>query len=512
MKNIRSLMVFGTCLALSSLALAGAAHAKTTVCPGPTIIDGIDVSYWQGTIDWAQVKTVKKYAIMRAAHALKADTKFDANWKACHAQGLRCGVYQFFEPGIDPIAQADLMLGMMGKLQPGDLPPVIDVESKIDATPAQLAAAVGKWIAHVEKASGRKPMIYSGGYFWEDNVKSSAFLGNPLWHPQYCTNCCPNVANPWKTWFFWQHSSTGSVAGIKGNVDLDRWNGTLAELEKFSGLATCNVACEGNTMVKADCSKQACPATSACKVVSGKASCQAVTCAIHCEGTKLIDAGCKPSDCATLPGLAAGTCMADGLGAHCVSKFCPATGETTVCLPGATAVGACLAGKINQMPCPAGTACVPGAQPAKCLAPQAADAGVTDSGPIDAGGTDAGDADQADVGAGPADTGSDGQDVAAAKDVTIAAADSGAPASEVAGAETLGADGQIEPGEDGGDDSGRGLRDPTDGQAALAPGNQFPPAAAGGCSTGPVGAPWSAGWLVAAAWAIVRRRARARSA
>jgi lysozyme len=291
------------------LLVAAPAAAKTVVCPQGATIPGIDVSYWQGTIDWAKVKAAgKKYAIMRAAHALKADTKFDFNWKQCHVQGLRCGVYQYFEPNIDPIAQANLMLKMMGKLGPGDLPPVIDVESKAGMTPAAISAAIKKWIDHVEKAVGRKPMIYTGAYFWEDYVKSTAWVSYPLWHAQYCSNCCPNIANPWKTWHFWQHSSTGKVSGIAGNVDLDLWNGEQKALDAFAVSTkppppTCKPACEGSVVVAADCSKGDCAKFAAyCSTVAAPLpKCVSVFC--------VKDAGTKP--------VAKDVCLPDGKRAHC---------------------------------------------------------------------------------------------------------------------------------------------------------------------------------------------------
>ena len=301
--------------ALGVVVIAGLAASPgyAEVCPGPIVVDGIDVSYWQSTIDWAKVKASgKKYAIMRAAHAMKADTKFDYNWKQCHAVGLHCGVYQYFEPAEDPIKQADLLLSMMGKLGPGDLPPVIDVESKTGSTPANTAAAVGKWIAHVEKAVGRKPMIYTGYYFWKDNVGSNAFASYPLWHAQYCTQCCPKIAVPWTKWHFWQHSSTGSVSGISGNVDLNRWDGTTTALAAFAVAAV------------------------------------SPSCTAKCEGSVAVQSSCAKTDCAA----AAGTCVADSLGVRCISKYCPAQGKTQVCLPGGIGqIGACDNGKISTGDC-----------------------------------------------------------------------------------------------------------------------------------------------------------------
>ena len=370
-----------------ALLVASPAVAKTTVCPGSSTVDGNDISYWQGTINWAGVKAAgRKFVIMRAAHAMAVDTKFDFNWKSCHDQGLHCGVYQFFEPNVDPIGQADLMLAKMGKLGPGDLPPVIDVESTGGGMAATaVSAAVKKWIDHVEAKVGRKPMIYSGGYFWEDNVKSTAFVDYPLWHPQYCSNCCPNIANPWKKWYYWQFSSTGKVGGISGNVDMDLWNGNQASLDAWAvqdSTPGCTLKCDGATLVKADCSKVDCAkAESGCVVDDLGGRCVSKYC--PAKGDKLV---CVPSPKDALLGtckngaLSTGDCSKYGAfcstaaaQAKCVSAFC-ATSPTTkpvakdVCLPDGKRYACNAAGDISEKPCEAKTVCKDAAGGATCEA------------------------------------------------------------------------------------------------------------------------------------------------
>jgi GH25 family lysozyme M1 (1,4-beta-N-acetylmuramidase) len=204
-------------------------HAVT--CPAGETVFGIDVSKWQGEIDWAAVAdSGVRYAFIRASHGTGIiDEWFDVNWQQARAHGVLRGVYQYFEPAQDPIAQADLMLDMMGELQPGDLPPVIDVESNTDSTPPQTAAAVQAWVDHVEAATGVQPIIYTGRYFWQDHVASDAFVDYPLWIAHY-TDGCPNIPDPWTTWAFHQYSSTGSVPGIAGNVDTNDFNGSYEDL------------------------------------------------------------------------------------------------------------------------------------------------------------------------------------------------------------------------------------------------------------------------------------------
>jgi lysozyme len=210
---------------------------SVTACgTGPTV-KGMDVSYYQGTIDWTKVKADGvQYAIIRVSDGLNTpDTKFDSYWAGSRAAGVLHGAYQFFEPSQDPIAQADMLLAKIGTLKPDDLPPTIDVEATGGLTPAQVAAKVKQWVAHVKAAVGRDPIVYTGMYFWRDNVGGANVLPSPLFHAQYTSAACPDIAAPWTTWHFWQYTSTGAVNGISGSVDIDRWNGTMAQLQAFLG-------------------------------------------------------------------------------------------------------------------------------------------------------------------------------------------------------------------------------------------------------------------------------------
>lgn len=206
----------------------------TTVCGSGPTVKGIDVSYYQGTIDWARVKNDGvKYAFIRVSDGLGTiDTKFETNWAGTRANGILHGAYQFFRPNQDPIAQAELFLDKIGNtIADDDLPPVIDIEAAGGLTPAQVAAKAKQWIDHVEAALGVKPIIYTGFYFWRDQVGAPAYgAAYPLWHAQYTSAACPNISAPWTRWTFWQYTSSGTVAGITGNVDTNRFDGTMDQL------------------------------------------------------------------------------------------------------------------------------------------------------------------------------------------------------------------------------------------------------------------------------------------
>ncbi|CAN5388302.1 hypothetical protein BH11MYX1_BH11MYX1_01460 [soil metagenome] len=210
---------------------------SVTVCATGSTIKGIDVSVFQGTIDWAKAKADGVvYAIIRVSDGLNTpDSKFATNWANSRTAGVIHGAYQFFEPSQDPIAQADMLLAKTGPLKADDLPPMIDVEVNDGLSPAATAAAVKKWIAHVKAKTGRDPIVYTGFYFWGGSVGGANVLPSPLFHAQYTTAACPNIASPWTTWAFWQYTSSGAINGIAGNVDTDRFNGTKAQLLAMLG-------------------------------------------------------------------------------------------------------------------------------------------------------------------------------------------------------------------------------------------------------------------------------------
>jgi len=176
-----------------------------------------------------------QFAFIRVSHGLLTyDAQYTRNWAEARRVGVLRGTYQFFQPDQDPIAQADLLLTNMGTLAADDLPPVIDVEAMGGLTGPEVAASVQLWLDHVETATGRTPIIYSGYYFWRDQVGDPpGFARYPLWIPRYGP-VCPLIPDSWPRWDFFQTSSTGSIAGISGNVDTDLWNGTLADLLAFA--------------------------------------------------------------------------------------------------------------------------------------------------------------------------------------------------------------------------------------------------------------------------------------
>ena len=221
-----------------SLMTSAVVHADTVCGTGPTVT-GIDVSYYQGDIDWSAVAgDGVEFAFVRVSDGTTfPDPNFAGYWSGSRAAGIVHGAYQFFRPAEDPIAQADLLLSTMGAMQPDDLPPVIDVEVNGGLSSDDVAAAVRQWVDHVQAAIGRAPIVYTGKYFWDDSVDATDLGTLPLWHAQYTDASCPDISSTWSNWAFWQYTSTGTIDGISGDgtVDVDVWNGDRAALDAFLG-------------------------------------------------------------------------------------------------------------------------------------------------------------------------------------------------------------------------------------------------------------------------------------
>lgn len=209
-------------------------EARVCATSGTTM--GVDVSYYQGTIDWAKAKAAGvRFAFLRVSDGTTfQDPKFVQNWTNTKANGVIRGAYQFFRPSQSVNAQADIMINAIGTYRPGDLPPVIDVEADGGLAPATVAARVRQWVDRVKTAVGVAPIVYTGLYFWRDEVGGpTSFANNALWIAQY-TTMCPNLPAPWQKWTFWQHTDSGKVNGIAGNVDMNKFNGDVTKLIAFA--------------------------------------------------------------------------------------------------------------------------------------------------------------------------------------------------------------------------------------------------------------------------------------
>jgi lysozyme len=220
-----------------------------TACPGPGVVRGIDVSSYQGSIDWAlSAGDGVAFAFARVSDgAGDIDGHFAHNWRAIKRAGVLRGAYQFFRAGEDATAQAELMVQLIelaGGLEVSDLGVAIDIETADGQSSDTVQSQVRLWLHAAEQLTGRVPILYT-------NAATSPLLGTgfaeyPLWVANWDVGC-PAMPGGWSNWRFWQTSSTGTVAGIEGPVDIDEFNGTLEELlgKEDGGIDTGPVKTEG---------------------------------------------------------------------------------------------------------------------------------------------------------------------------------------------------------------------------------------------------------------------------
>jgi lysozyme len=190
-------------------------------------IHGIDVSWHQGRINWPMVKAMNvrgvqiDFAFIKATEGLgRVDAQFRKNWEDAKDAGLCRGAYHFFLATKSGRAQAENFLETIS-LEPGDIPPVLDVEETYGVKDTVLKARVQEWLDVVQTSTGVKPIIYANVDFYKRHL-GSTFDAYPLWAAHYLQEENPRID---RDWYFWQHSETGHVSGIATRVDFDVFKG-----------------------------------------------------------------------------------------------------------------------------------------------------------------------------------------------------------------------------------------------------------------------------------------------
>lgn len=217
------------------------------------MVPGIDVSHWQSDIDWRKVAEAGvQFAFLKASEfpdkkiKMCEDEKFKVNREGCIENGILWGAYHFFRTHIDPIHQAESFCNLVGEVN--SLPLVLDLEVA-GCKGTKLVHKVKSFVDTVTEISGRKPIIYTSGGFWRpfltyENISDVDWaVEYPLWVARY-TSQWPGTIYPWGGWDFWQYSDHGRIPGIKTNVDLNWFAGSLDDMrEQF--LFESNVPIEG---------------------------------------------------------------------------------------------------------------------------------------------------------------------------------------------------------------------------------------------------------------------------
>ncbi len=198
------------------------------------MLEGIDVSHFQGEIEWASVAGDGViFAFAKASEGeTVTDPAFAANWQAMKAAGLVRGAYHFYISGDDPAAQLANFAASV-TLESGDLPPMVDIETNGHSTQAaeDRIADLHRFLELVTAHFGVRPIIYTGPTFWRASFDDS-FSDYHLWTAEYEVPT-PAMETGWTDWTIWQHTEGGTVAGVSKPVDLNKFNGTDTDLAAF---------------------------------------------------------------------------------------------------------------------------------------------------------------------------------------------------------------------------------------------------------------------------------------
>lgn len=198
----------------------------------PDPIAGIDVSMWQGSIDWEAVKESGiEFVIVKATEGITyVDPTFIANWDGAKEAGLLVSAYHMLWPQFPAAKQAEHFLNTMGERKT-DFPLALDVELK--GAGGNIGAVVEEVLLALEARDGRVPIIYTAQSIWNTHVGwAPGWHRFSLWVADY-NAVAPAIPVGWDTYSFWQHSSTGKVPGISGNVDLNIFVGGLQDLSNL---------------------------------------------------------------------------------------------------------------------------------------------------------------------------------------------------------------------------------------------------------------------------------------
>ena len=184
---------------------------------------GIDVSHYQGRVNWAEVARDKQvtFVILKATEGNSfVDETYQYNIRECKRHNIPVGSYHFYRANVDPEAQYQ---NMMRNINPSmqDILPVIDVELTNGVSPELFINRLEALCEMVTKAYGARPIIYTGRNFFAKYFNTPRFRHYKFWIAAYTTSQ-PELAGG-QDYIFWQFTDKSRVSGIRGGVDMSRF-------------------------------------------------------------------------------------------------------------------------------------------------------------------------------------------------------------------------------------------------------------------------------------------------
>ncbi|MFD1795300.1 glycoside hydrolase family 25 protein [Paracoccus aurantiacus] len=195
-------------------------------------VHGIDISRWQGQIDWNRARTSGvSFAFLKATEgADHSDPEFQRYWREAGNARIPRGAYHYYYFCRSGAEQAAWFIRNVPR-EAGSLPPVLDIEWTHSRTcprrpgSAEILREASNFIAILERHYGQRPIIYTTVDFYRDTgigrLNAEFWLRSVAGHPRQ--------VYPGQRWTFWQYTGTGSVPGIRGNVDLNAFAGSVSD-------------------------------------------------------------------------------------------------------------------------------------------------------------------------------------------------------------------------------------------------------------------------------------------
>ncbi|MBA3068376.1 MAG: lysozyme [Hyphomonas sp.] len=186
----------------------------------PPGAEGIDLSHHNGRVDWARLGTEPfQFVYLKATEGTDhADPQFQANWQAATRLGWRVGAYHFYLLCRDGAPQAENFIRQV-EVRPGTLPPAVDLEHAHNCRARggreAALAELRVFLSALEAEYGAAAVIYTTPAFQAEWLEGEGFEAHPVWIRSL-------GGPPQGPYAIWQYSMKGKVAGVEGQVDLNR--------------------------------------------------------------------------------------------------------------------------------------------------------------------------------------------------------------------------------------------------------------------------------------------------
>lgn len=231
------------CTAMTLLLFSASAMAMPPC--GDKIYQGMDVSVWQRSIDWAKVRAAGvQVAYIRASEGSRVeDAYFRQHYEGAKAQGIRVGFYHYMT--ARNVTEAENQAEFFARVIRGTRPDcrlALDYEATGDMTSEEINACALAFLKRLEEVTGWEACLYADAWAAREIFSKEEQLASyPLWIADWGVQT-PQDTPLWRCWAGWQYTDNGRIPGVGGRVDLDRFNQGIF-LKRDSGLSPAPTPC-----------------------------------------------------------------------------------------------------------------------------------------------------------------------------------------------------------------------------------------------------------------------------